>query len=87
MLILLSISLPMLLLIPVFKNPARKNRYMFQEKNLITVWSAPNYCYRCGNVASLLEFDDHLDRNIKIFKEVSESGRPDVAKAGIQYFF
>eukprot|EP01083_Nonionella_stella_P077734 212390_1 len=48
-------------------------KYMFPEKNLITVWSAPNYCYRCGNVASILIFDEHLDRQIKLFTDVSES--------------
>lgn len=61
-------------------------KYMFPMKNLITVWSAPNYCYRCGNVASILAFNDQLDREVKIFKDVPESGRPETAKSGIQYF-
>jgi serine/threonine-protein phosphatase 6 catalytic subunit len=61
-------------------------KYMFPDKNLITVWSAPNYCYRCGNIASLLEFDTHLDRQIKIFREVQESSQAD-PKAGVQYFY
>lgn len=61
---------------------------MFPAKNLITVWSAPNYCYRCGNIASILSFDQHLDRELKIFKDVPAEQRQSVEEANaIQYFY
>ncbi|KAI5948892.1 PPH3 [Candida theae] len=44
-------------------------REMFDSK-LVTVWSAPNYCYRCGNVASVLRIDDGLNRDYKVFEAV-----------------
>ena len=43
------------------------------QYELVTVWSAPNYCYRCGNVASILAFDEKLNRTEKVFTATTEN--------------
>ncbi|KNC52391.1 serine/threonine protein phosphatase [Thecamonas trahens ATCC 50062] len=42
---------------------------------LATVWSAPNYCYRCGNVASICEIDASLNREFNVFSAAPEDRR------------
>lgn len=61
-------------------------KYMFPNKNLVTVWSAPNYCYRCGNVASILELDEKLNRDFKIFNAVPDNDRMVPARTAMSYF-
>lgn len=56
------------------------------EKNLVTVWSAPNYCYRCGNVASILAFDDNLLQTVKYFTETEENINMIAPRNAVPYF-
>jgi len=46
-------------------------KHMFND-TLVTIWSAPNYCYRCGNVASILELDEHLNKSYKVFDSAQQ---------------
>lgn len=47
-------------------------KYFFSDK-LVTVWSAPNYCYRCGNEAAILALDGQLKRDFVTFRESPKS--------------
>lgn len=55
---------------------------MFDD-NCCTVWSAPNYCYRCGNVASILQVSEQgggTDRHVVYFSSSSSNAREQLVK-------
>lgn len=60
-------------------------KYMFDEK-LVTVWSAPNYCYRCGNIAAVLAFTDARNREAKLFQAVPDDNRVIPPRTTTPYF-
>jgi len=37
-------------------NPAHDNM-------VVTIFSAPNYCYRCNNLAAIMEIDEWMNTN------------------------
>lgn len=45
---------------------------MFDNK-LVTVWSAPNYCYRCGNSASIMQVDEKGKTAFKVYEAAKEN--------------
>lgn len=57
----------------------------FDDK-VITVWSAPNYCYRCGNVASIMELDENLEKMYKIFEASPDEERNKETKFSISNY-
>ncbi|XP_037982406.1 helicase SRCAP-like [Motacilla alba alba] len=56
-------------------------------ETVLTVWSAPNYCYRCGNVAAILELDEHLQKEFIIFEAAPQETRGIPAKKPVADYF
>jgi len=59
---------------------------MFDSK-LVTVWSAPNYCYRCGNVAAIMKLDEQLKYEFKVFNAAPQDERQIPAKKPAPEYF
>ncbi|ODV63604.1 phosphoprotein phosphatase PP4 catalytic subunit PPH3 [Ascoidea rubescens DSM 1968] len=57
------------------------------DGGLVTVWSAPNYCYRCGNVAAVLKIDDNLNREYKIFEATIQDANAIPSKKPVTDYF
>ncbi|XP_041058548.1 serine/threonine-protein phosphatase 4 catalytic subunit isoform X3 [Cetorhinus maximus] len=61
-------------------------KWHFNE-TVLTVWSAPNYCYRCGNVAAILELDEHLEKEFTIFEAAPQESRGVSSKKTVADYF
>lgn len=63
-------------------------KYHFNRK-VATIWSAPNYCYRCGNVAAIMQLEEsNFEEPVFIvYDAASNDNRPAAAKRpNIDYF-
>lgn len=56
------------------------------DKSCVTIFSAPNYCYRCGNLASLMEMDEKGTHDFTQF-ESSPTKIEDFASSKIPDYF
>ena len=61
----------------------------YHNKQLCTIFSAPNYCYRCGNKAAIMEVNEYLNYNILQFGPNPKQGKKEDEinnKRAIDYF-
>ena len=56
------------------------------EKNVVTIFSAPNYCYRCGNQAAIMEIDEKMGKSFLQFDPAPRKGEPHVTRRTPDYF-
>lgn len=60
-------------------------QYRFNSQ-LVTVWSAPNYCYRCGNLASIMALDSQHTVDWIVFEAVAASSTNVPPRTPVPYF-
>ena len=56
------------------------------DKNVVTIFSAPNYCYRCGNQAAIMEIDEKMGKNFLQFDPAPKKAEPFVTRRSPDYF-
>ena len=62
------------------------------DKAVVTLFSAPNYCYRCGNTAAIMEIDENLKYTFIQFEPAPEQDalttrNPDVPQRRLPDYF
>jgi len=56
------------------------------DENAVTIFSAPNYCYRCGNMAAIMEVADDMSRAFQKFEPAPRRGEPEASRQTPDYF-
>lgn len=56
------------------------------DKHVTTIFSAPNYCYRCANMAAMIQVDENLKTTYMQFDPSPRRGEANLAKKTPDYF-
>lgn len=61
-------------------------QWHFKGEQLVTVWSAPNYMYRAGNLASVMKINENFEKSFVTFSAVPNDKRVIPDETTSQYF-
>jgi len=57
------------------------------DKALVTVWSVPNHCYRCGNMGAIMSISpDNSEPKFSLFSSVSDLSKIQDYRSAVPYF-
>ncbi|SCM20372.1 protein phosphatase-beta, putative [Plasmodium chabaudi adami] len=59
-------------------------QWMHNDK-VVTIFSAPNYCYRCGNSASLMLVDEFMEKDFVTFNTAPLRANPHTLRNNVDY--
>ena len=57
-----------------------------RARNAVAIFSTPNYCYRCGNEAGIMEVDENMRKNFNTFDPAPWRREANAAKKTPDYF-
>lgn len=58
----------------------------WHDKRVVTIFSAPNYCYRCGNKGAIMEVDENFSYSFTKFDNAPRRGEPHICHRAPDYF-
>ena len=61
--------------------------FNFGDESLVTVWSAPNYCYRCGNEASVMKMNEDGSHEFIKFQPSADTLRLNISYEYVLPYF
>eukprot|EP00439_Symbiodinium_sp_Y106_P076364 s271_g15.t1 len=59
---------------------------VLEEQQVVTIFSAPNYCYRSGNQAAIMEIDERLGSHFVQFDPAPRRGEAAIGRPPVEYF-
>ena len=57
------------------------------NENVVTIFSAPNYCYKCGNQAAIMDCDEHMKFHYSQFETEPSRGKPIITPKRVPDYF